>query len=618
MKNRPPSRREKEDDRSILDEVEGTLSATITELQELNAVWHGHSPPVPEIHPAFRELNKASPVHASTPTQQNGPDYFSAKAHKRSSSSGPSPVSVPTRPISQSLPPTPLNATHPKRLSTEQIRLQELQSAHDSQKRKNTTLAEENEQLKKQLSFALKRIAETDAVRSERDKFEKDYKETRSKHDAISEELGVTKLTVEAAQNRLHAVEARLEEANEQKIDVLEHNNDLQERMTAMQKQIAKLSREISELRTRPDRAELLAVRRQSIEVDAKNRVLEEQVKAKGGRTDLASIVADLKFRLDDAERAKKDKDDRIQQLEAGLEKLREELKQKRESYQNMTSLSQQAQQKLMSESQQSALRITELQQKVSAQEKATRSAQAERDKFEQLLLAEFRRTAIEIHARQHPAEPLLSKKMDVESAIQQIRQKAESALKEGKDKKPSYDGVDYDDEEKRIRELEREVEYYLKDIVLYKLDVKGYKKDLRKTQSRIQELEQRARANGCPHVDKPSANGNAPSTPPQQNAKQVLRPPMQFHHPVQAPHETDAEQRPSISSQSSDSTAPGMSVGSTGTEGSPETPRAELGVAVALKVPATGRVVGAGGPESYQPKGSPVRKRTGMGLAMI
>lgn len=622
VRNRPPGRKEKEDDRTILDEVEGTLSATITELQELNAVWHTHSPPVPEIHPAFREANKASPVFASTPTQQNGTDYFTVKSHKRSSSTGQAPVSASTLSTSQSLPPTPLNASHPKRLSSEQSRLQEIQAAFESQKRKAFTLAEENEQLREQLCFALKKISETDAIRNERDKFERDFKDTRSKHEAIVEELSVANVTVEVTENRLHAVEARLEEANEQKVDVLEHNNDLQEQMVAMQKQIAGLSKEISELRTRPDQATINAVRRQSIEIQARNHALEEQIRAKGGRTDLASIVADLKFRLDDADRVKKEKDSQIAELGSTIAKLQDELKQKRESYQNMTALSQQAQQKLMSETQQSTIRITELQGKVSGAEKERRTAQAERDKFEQLLLAEFRRTAIEIHGRQHPAEPLLAKKMDVDGAVAQIRQKAELALKEGAEKsKPSYDGADYDDEEKKIRDLEREVEYYLKDIVLYKLDVKGYKKDLRKAQARIQELEHRARLNGCPEVDRDKRSGSGtPSTPPQQMGEQTLRTPLQYHQLVQPlTKEQEAEQRPSISSQSSSSTGPGMSMGSTGTEGSPETPRAELGVAVALKVPATGKGnVAPHGLETYQPRGSPVKRRPGAGLNMI
>jgi hypothetical protein len=40
-----------------------------------------------------------------------------------------------------------------------------------------------------------------------------------------------------------------------------------------------------------------------------------------------------------------------------------------------------------------------------------------------------------------------------------------------------------------KVQTLQKEIDYYLNDIVLYKLDVKGYKKDLRKARERIREL---------------------------------------------------------------------------------------------------------------------------------
>ena len=504
-----------------------------------------------------------------------------------------------------------------------------MKAAYDSQKRKVLGLAEENEQMKKQLSFALKKMAEADAVRAERDKFERESKDARAIRDSMAEDLRTAQLGFEAAENRLHAVEARLEEANAQKIDVLEHNNELQERMVVQKQRLSQLSREVEQLRERPDADTVYAVRRQSIEVEAKNRALEEQVRAKGGRTDLAGIVADLKFRLDDAGRGHKERDDRIRQLEATVNSLTTDLERERATHADEATLSQQAQQRLLTELQQSALRIADLQQKAAAADKASRAALQERDKFEQLLLAEFRRTAIEIHGRQHPAEPLLSKRMDVDGAVAQIRAKAEAALRDEKDKakdKPSYDGAEYgddDSDEAKINELEREVEYHLKDIVLYKLDVKGYKKDLRKAQTRIHELEQWARAHGGPPPGRAAApNGtlppaDAPATPPRPRPpeKHPLRALAQLHQPV-LPPEPDMEQRPSISSQSSDGTAPPLSLGSTATDGSPETPRAELGVAVALKVPHLGK--GSVQADAYQPDGSPVMARRGGGMTVV
>ncbi len=270
-----------------------------------------------------------------------------------------------------------------------------------------------------------------------------------------------------------------------------------------------------------------------------------------------------------------------------------------------------------MNDCQLGAAKIVELTQKLDAKANEVRIAQSERDKFEQLLLAEFRRTAIEIHARTHPSESLLSQKMDVEAAIKQIRTKAESNLREVKNGKSDYEGSAHsgDDTERRIKDLEKEVDYYLKDIVLYKLDVKGYKKDLRRAQNKIQELEQWSKEKGLEH----KGSTGSPSTPPQTRLRRQSqgKSPRQLQPPVdilqQAQQQTDdeirnMEQRPSISAQSDDSTAPPLSIGSTACEVSPETPKAEAAMTVAFPV----REEGAENVQTYRPSGSPVRKAAG------
>lgn len=397
--------------------------------------------------------------------------------------------------------------------------------------------------------------------------------------------------------NKLVAVEGRLEEANVQKVDVLEENGELREKVGGLRKD----------------------VRRLEIEVEGRKR------QSAGGpgdepKADLPSVVADLSFRLDDAEKMGQEEEERIKELEQGNALLKEELQKKQVSYSELASLAEQAQQKVMIDCQLSTAKIAELTQKLDAKAKEARAAQSERDKFEQLLLAEFRRTVIEIHSRTHPSEPLLSQKMDVEAVVRRIRADAENNLREVKNKKPDYEGTEYngDDMELRIKNLEKEVDYYLKDIVLYKLDVKGYKKDLRKAQNKIQELEQWAKEKGFPYVN----IKEPPSTPPQTRlprqpkgkSPRQLQPPIELNNPVQQPQQQMAEetqqreQRPSISSQSDDSTAPPLSIGSTVCEASPETPKAEVGIAMAFSVPKSG----AENVGTYHPTGSPVRKADG------
>src|SRR5262249_13209100 len=135
IKAKSPTKPKTSTDRTILDEVEGTLSATITELQELNGVWHGHSPSLPEIHPALRDQAKPSPPLSSTP--QSTPDNFAPGTSQ--SSSAPQ-----TQRSSLSLPPTPLITSRPSSTTA-------LQSAHDAHRR----LIAENDTLRTQLSVTL-------------------------------------------------------------------------------------------------------------------------------------------------------------------------------------------------------------------------------------------------------------------------------------------------------------------------------------------------------------------------------------------------------------------------------------------------------------------------------
>jgi hypothetical protein len=536
-----------------------------------------------EIHPALRDRARISPPLSSS-TPQSTPDNFAPGTGQSSAVAAAASVAAAhqTQRTSHSLPPTPLLPTRPSSATV-------VQSAHDAQRRLNA----ENDILRTQLSVALKRFAETDAVRLERDKFERELKEARAR----CRELGIA---AEAAVNKLISVEGRLEEANVQKVDVLEENGDLREKVGGL----------------------LRDVRRLEAEIEGRKR---QSARGPGEETDLPSVVADLTFRLDDAEKVGREREGRIKELEQSNALLKEELHKKQEFYAEMTCLAEQAQQKVMNDCQLGAAKIAELTQKLDVKAKEARAAQSERDKFEQLLLAEFRRAAIEIHARTHPSESLLSQKMDVETAVKQIRAKAESNLRELKNGKSDYEGTAYsgDDMEVRIKDLEKEVDYYLKDIVLYKLDVKGYKKDLRKAQNKIQELEQWAKEKGFPYVD----NKVPPSTSPQTRlprqsqgkAPRQLQPPVELHYPVQQPQEQrdgeirDMEQRPSISSQSDDSTVPPLSVGSTACEASPETPKARVAIAVAFPIPKNE----AESVQTYQPTGSPVRTAAG-GLNMF
>jgi hypothetical protein len=572
----PPSRKGQE--KTILDEVEGTLSATITELQELQAGWQS-----PELTPTPSDASTNGDKNStmSSPSKLNeekSDDYFAVRPPSRKGNDGLlAPEAVPTLPGSQSLPPTPLNAIHPLRQHTPDPRLQALEQAYDSQKRKAHSIYQENEVLKKQLHVALKRIAESDAIRNERDKYERELKEAKQKLEASSEDLNTTKLLELASKNKLESIEARLVEAQEQKVDVLEANHDLRQKMSKLQKEMAELSKEISDLRERPEKSALGAAEARCREIEERNKHLEEQVKASNGRVDLPTVVADLTFKLEDAQRVAKEHESHVAALETRNQATLKDMEHLKSSYSKLAELNETLQDaessnsKLVDTIKTSTAQINELQQKLAGKEQAAKIAATEKEKFQQLLHAEFRRSAVEMYNRKHPtALGSLEKRMDIEATFKDIRRRAEEAIQ----CKPVASDTDI---EQQLKDLEQEISYHLTDILLYKLDVKGYKKDLRKAQAKIQDLQSQNQQLTQRLSSEPSASisASALASAPN-NSTNVSR-----------------ERGPSVSSTTSTgSPVPALSSVSSGIQPEewPATPRAVFGVAT--PIPLAGAVM--------------------------
>lgn len=143
-----PTKPKPSNGRSILDEVEGTLSATNTELQDLSAHWQGHGPSLLEIHPSIRDQAKTSSplIHPTNRAVllQTGQQPRARALFRRSN---PARLSIPTTYL---LPPF---FTSSSSSSTPAI-LQALKTAYDTRKLLPESLATGNETLKTQLGVA--------------------------------------------------------------------------------------------------------------------------------------------------------------------------------------------------------------------------------------------------------------------------------------------------------------------------------------------------------------------------------------------------------------------------------------------------------------------------------
>lgn len=463
---------------SLLDEVEGTLNATITQLQGMQIGFGDDT--VNNL--SFAQRRRPSEPPKSAPANQG---YF-----PRSSP-------YPTKSTSNSLPPTPIVPISDG--SDDQAH--SIQSTIDKQRRDLHTALVENDTLKKQLSLLQTRLANNDTIQIERDQFEELYQESQAnlqesvKHgQTLIDKLNLSRDKEEALQNNVLELKHRLEEANMHKLDAQHHHYEMEDKLklieenykalqeqrereeqkrmsfeadkSVLRQEIAKLPalhQEIAYLRQRPQQSALdEALNKQKV-AEERARNLELQLVG-DGRADLSSKIADLGFKMEDLQRGLTEKDRRTEELEAANKLLSKNAKFDK-NYSN---------------------RIRSLERTIAEQHKTFRTIQAERDQLRQLIYTEFRRTA---NGRQHPATLLLEKKVEVDTAIMQVRKRAQEFLRSQKRRDDDDDDSTATDA-LRVEELEQEIDYHVKDIILYKLDVKGYKKDVKRAQMKLARLE--------------------------------------------------------------------------------------------------------------------------------
>jgi chromosome segregation ATPase len=364
--------------------------------------------------------------------------------------------------------------------------MQSIQIAYEKSKSTAHKLGVENDTLKQQLKFLRERFAEIGDLKAEKETLEVALGESRKNLEASINHLQACKVDQRALQNNVTNMTRRLEEANVQKVDVLEQNGELQSHVSVLQKMLNALRTEAEELKKRPQMSEVEELKARLSRAEEENQLLAEQAKAAEGRADLPARVAELSFKLDDAKRNTAEKDKIITELQAQTSALTNELSTVQEERASLAEMHATLRTQTLQKQTQSNKRVTAMSNQIEEIEKARTAALAESEKHLQLLKETLRRTANDVHKREHPASNLLEKKLNIEEAIAEIRLKFERK----KAKEAEQNAEKEEDEEKdlktKIGELEKEIEYHVKDIVLYKLDVKGYRKDLKRAKEKI------------------------------------------------------------------------------------------------------------------------------------
>ncbi|KAF2400047.1 hypothetical protein EJ06DRAFT_44420 [Trichodelitschia bisporula] len=426
--------------RSILDEVEGTLSATITELKELQISWHD-----PGSDEECADDNSSAgggalrfpdpPRSAAAPFAKDTffpPDggYFTPGY----------------------APPAPSPSHRLQRAATAQMpgeevvspaRMASITKAYEALKVRNHVLGVENDTLKKQMVFARARLVDLEPLREEHDALLPSLQDARGRAEALEREAAALKARSDEAATReadawvrVREVEGRLEEVNVQKVDLMERGLELSDLVKGLEGQVRRETGRADEAETRAAKAEERA------------KMLEAAPKpdptAAAALSAAEARIADLEVRL--AQRAPTP-----------------------EPRPASPSLTQ---------------RIEALEAQVASATAAQRIAERERAQLRALLGAECRRRAVEVDGNIHPSAELLAARVDIEHEMGGVRGRAAAQLRAEGEKEGEVGDAE------RARRLEAEVEYHVQDVVLYKLDVRGYKKDLKRAERRIRELE--------------------------------------------------------------------------------------------------------------------------------
>jgi hypothetical protein len=485
---------------SILDEVEGTLTATITELQELQSVWHHDSPPV-------------TPEHGFG----NAPGFLGAEPSRPSTSRASSRDRGSVQPVDsyfQQTDPTQSSPLKSVASADSDPQMLALQAAYDEQRKLVRTLTMENDGNKRRLvfvgarlnEFATEKSALARAAKDARDNLQvtllklreaKDselsaQQEIQSARNAMSimetrydEEKKRHGLTREELEETTQRLNAKLEEVNTHKVDLLEKELESRRDQISTKKKLKKAIDELNAVRRKEQSAKAKAESaaeklRESLK---RNDALQGELRKLSPQSDLPSRIADMAFQLEDMQAQLEAKDDTLASLTAQAEQaaaLTASLEdQNRE-------LAEQLDQRSPTAASSSAETVRD----DSGLRERLEAALVERDKYAMLLHAEIRRTVVDDHGRNHPSMPFLKKKIELDDAVRLVRERAKAFL--SKADGGADDGAEEADEERlrgKVADLEKEIDYYLNDIVLYKLDVKGYRKDLRKAEQRLRDM---------------------------------------------------------------------------------------------------------------------------------
>ncbi|KAL9096296.1 MAG: hypothetical protein Q9165_001293 [Trypethelium subeluteriae] len=367
-------------------------------------------------------------------------------------------------------------------------------------------MATEMENLKRKLSSAHKRDAEADINKKEIHILRETVQSKQRHVEGLVKKLVKAQATTKAANNTAEAFESRLEMANAQKNDVLEENHELRQRAMRQEVQIVcqRCSESEQELHDRCQEAEQRADR------------LEQALQVFRIKQDTEPALVELNKHVQRLEAEDDERNHYITRLEQELRQCRFQIDNIHvpQSLQPTASAVPSRRWDSLNKGHESDLatsrnRISQLDQVLEQRDASVKSLVAERDNIRTLLQAEIHAQACKAPDQLRLLHSAICTKVDIDQILAEVQKKAHTSLAPpGTHWKIETDPI------LRVEQLEKEIDYHVKDIVLYKLDVRGYKKDLKRANAKIRGI-QGLSVKSSPNPDSASISHRTSSNAP-------------------------------------------------------------------------------------------------------
>ncbi|KAK7521543.1 hypothetical protein IWZ03DRAFT_434683 [Phyllosticta citriasiana] len=221
--------------------------------------------------------------------------------------------------------------------------------------------------------------------------------------------------------------------------------------------------------------------------------LLSDQLKSRKGPNDTKTTVAELLTMVESLNKALREKNTRIQELERqnrALQLDHDEMEHKHSAYvvRHDEALAREAKKrrKQIDKAKEAETQIAGLKTLVEEQGKELQSVQAEYERLRKLLHAELRNQAKESLSRGFIASKPSSNEEYFEHILKDTRKRVQDLIsQESKEKtyEPAFNPYE------RVEQLEKEIEFHVRDLIHFKREARGFKKDVKRANSKISDL---------------------------------------------------------------------------------------------------------------------------------